>query len=215
LKAKQEKARKKKEARDAANRAKAGDDRDDDPHDKDGDTSMGQKSAKKSAVKGTDDHRKGKKRKADEDDGKEPKKKKKKDEIKPKTSKPKGPVDVEKQCGVTLPNGAQCARSLTCKSHSMGAKRSVPGRTLPYDMLLQQYQKKNQARQQSTHAVDLVYLYCAENTDLFEPQRPPSMPMHLYKKISRTQAPLTPTKKGTLSWPLFPVQHLDLSLCTR
>ena len=62
--------------------------------------------------------------------------------------KPKGPVDVEKQCGVLLPNGSMCARSLTCKSHSMGAKRNVPGRSLPYDMLLQNYQKKNQARQQ-------------------------------------------------------------------
>ena len=31
----------------------------------------------------------------------------------------------------------------------MGAKRAVPGRSLPYDMLLQQYQKKNQAKQQS------------------------------------------------------------------
>jgi len=212
LKAKQEKARKKKEARDAANRAKAGDDRDDDPNDKEGDTSMmGQKSAKKNAVKGTDDNRKGKKRKADEDDGKEPKKKKKKDEIKPKTSKPKGPVDVEKQCGVTLPNGAQCARSLTCKSHSMGAKRSVPGRTLPYDMLLQQYQKKNQARQQSTRAAHVVaILYCAEKADSFELQRPPSMPMLLCRKILRTQAPLTPMKRGTLSWPLLLVQHLNL-----
>jgi hypothetical protein len=211
LKAKQEKARKKKEARDAANRAKAGDDKDDDPHDKDGDTSMmGQKSAKKSAVKGIDDNKKGKKRKADEDDGKEPKKKKKKDEIKPKTTKPKGPVDVEKQCGVTLPNGAQCARSLTCKSHSMGAKRSVPGRTLPYDMLLQQYQKKNQARQQSTHAAHPANLHCADNTDLFEPQRPLSMPMHLCRKTLRTQAPLTPTKRETLSWPLLPAQHLSL-----
>lgn len=151
LKAKQEKARKKKEARDAANRAKVSDGKDDDDLKADGDDAMkGQKSAKKSAVKGTTDDstKKGKKRKADEDD-KEPKKKKKKDEPKAKAAKPKGPVDVEKQCGVTLPNGAQCARSLTCKSHSMGAKRAVPGRSLPYDMLLQQYQKKNQAKQQS------------------------------------------------------------------
>ena len=59
-----------------------------------------------------------------------------------------GPVDVERQCGV-LKDGVPCARSLTCKSHSMGAKRAVPGRTLPYDMLLSQYQKKNQAKQQS------------------------------------------------------------------
>lgn len=160
LKAKQEKARKKKEARDAANRAKekaAGIDKDKDSNeraddaaagDEDGAT-KGQKSAKKSAAE--DGPKKGKKRKTEIDDekDKEPKKKKKKEEPKPKAPKPKAPVDVEKQCGVPLPNGGQCARSLTCKSHAMGAKRAVPGRSLPYDMLLQAYQKKNQARQQS------------------------------------------------------------------
>lgn len=35
----------------------------------------------------------------------------------------------------------------------MGAKRAVPGRSLPYDMLLAAYQKKNQARQQKA-AID-------------------------------------------------------------
>jgi hypothetical protein len=59
-----------------------------------------------------------------------------------------GPVDVERQCGVSK-DGVPCARSLTCKSHSMGAKRAVAGRSLPYDMLLAAYQKKNQAKQQS------------------------------------------------------------------
>jgi SAGA-associated factor 73 len=89
----------------------------------------------------------GKKRKADDED-RGPSKKKKKDEAKqPKAAKPKGPVDVEKQCGVLLANGSMCARSLTCKSHSMGAKRSVPGRSMPYDVLLAQYQKKSHARQ--------------------------------------------------------------------
>lgn len=111
------------------------------------------KSAKKSAAKATVDGppKKSKKRKADGEGDKEPKKKKaKKDEPpKPKVPKPKGPVDVEKQCGVVLANGGFCARSLTCKSHPMGAKRSVPGRSLPYDLLLAQYQKKNQAKQQS------------------------------------------------------------------
>ncbi|KAL4896263.1 mRNA capping enzyme, catalytic domain-containing protein [Aspergillus ambiguus] len=169
IKAKQEKARRKKEARDAANRAKEKSEGKDGDEDADGggeDAMKGQKSAKKSAVKGMADDgtKKGKKRKAtgdgaggaggdDDKDAKEPKKKKKKEEPKPKAPKPKGPVDVEKQCGVTLPNGAQCARSLTCKSHSMGAKRAVPGRSLPYDMLLQAYQKKNQARQQKA-AID-------------------------------------------------------------
>ncbi|KAL2819907.1 SCA7, zinc-binding domain-containing protein [Aspergillus cavernicola] len=165
IRAKQEKARRKKEARDAANRAKAGEKEGDDEApggDKGGegeDSMKAQKSAaKKSAVKGMADDgtKKGKKRKAEGDEDnkdKEPKKKKKKEEQKPKAAKPKGPVDVEKQCGVPLPNGAQCARSLTCKSHSMGAKRAVPGRSLPYDMLLQAYQKKNQARQQKA-AID-------------------------------------------------------------
>ncbi|KAF9882683.1 Dcp1p-Dcp2p decapping enzyme complex alpha subunit [Aspergillus nanangensis] len=165
IRAKQEKARRKKEARDAANRAKEKVDNKDGDEDGDGagdDSMKGQKSAKKSAIKGMaeDGTKKGKKRKAtadggdDDKDTKEPtKKKKKKEEPKPKAQKPKGPVDVEKQCGVTLPNGAQCARSLTCKSHSMGAKRAVPGRSLPYDMLLQAYQKKNQARQQKA-AID-------------------------------------------------------------
>ena len=111
----------------------------------------GTKTAKTSAGQGTD---KSKKRKAEAgaEGEKEPKKKKTKKEIeaaKVKVAKPKGPVDVEKQCGVLLANGAHCARSLTCKSHAMGAKRAVPGRSLPYDMLLQAYQKKNQAKQQS------------------------------------------------------------------
>jgi hypothetical protein len=134
LKNKQDKARKKKEAREAAQRAKEKAEKGDDDDDDDDEIRDG----------------KSKKRKADDDkEEKDGKKKKKKEEPKPKQAKTKGPVDVERQCGVLLPNGQQCARSLTCKSHSMGAKRAVPGRSLPYDMLLAQYQKKNQARQQS------------------------------------------------------------------
>ncbi|KAL8701866.1 MAG: hypothetical protein Q9224_000302 [Gallowayella concinna] len=115
-------------------------------------TKSAKKTAAKEATTSTNDNssKKTKKRKADVEGDKEPKKKKlKKDEPpKPKMPKPKGPVDVEKQCGVLLPNGGYCARSLTCKSHSMGAKRGVPGRSMPYDFLLAQYQKKNQAKQQ-------------------------------------------------------------------
>jgi SAGA-associated factor 73 len=161
LKSKQDKARKKKEAREAAQRAKEKAEKPDDDEDDDDDDPKGGRGARKSAVNGDDDGtKKGKKRKADPaDDDKDSKKKKKKEEPKPKAAKPKGPVDVEKQCGVALPNGAQCARSLTCKSHSMGAKRAVPGRSLPYDMLLAAYQKKNQARQQSEWIfVFLIYI---------------------------------------------------------
>lgn len=79
---------------------------------------------------------------------------KKKKQPKPKTAaKPKGPVDVEKQCGVPLPSGGFCARSLTCKTHSMGAKRAVIGRSAPYDVLLQQYQKRNQAKIAASNAL--------------------------------------------------------------
>ncbi|CAI6337279.1 unnamed protein product [Periconia digitata] len=143
LNKKQEKLKKKKEAKeakDAALRKEKGEDDDNG------------KNARKSAVKGAivdgEGAKKGKKRKLEGDDTKGGAKKRKKDEPKAKTAKPKGPVDVEKQCGVPLPNNGFCARSLTCKSHSMGLKRAVPGRSLPYDMLLAQYQKKNQAKQQ-------------------------------------------------------------------
>lgn len=160
LEKKRERARKKKEAKEA--KAKAKEAAEEKEKDKDGDVmddlivavegadgaddaSSSKKPPKKSAPKNPP-----KKRKADEGADKEPKKKKlKKDEPpKPKVPKPKGPVNVETQCGVLLPNGGSCARSLTCKSHSMGAKRSVPGRSLPYDQLLAMYQKRNQAKMQ-------------------------------------------------------------------
>jgi SAGA-associated factor 73 len=170
IKIKKEKAQRKKEAREARERAREaerkeelrkngggedgagaeGADDDSDDHD-DGPAgkkpNAGKTTSKKVGGKKTDVG--GKKRKAENDAEKAPKAKKKKDEPKAKGAKPKGPVDVERQCGVLLPNGQPCARSLTCKSHSMGAKRAVPGRSLPYDMLLAAYQKKNQAKLQS------------------------------------------------------------------
>jgi len=241
LRAKQEKARKKKEARDAANRAKEkASDGSKDGVGEDGkavddasaavnggdkadgeDAMKGQKSAKKSAVKGMadgDGPKKGKKRKADGEEDKgdrgEPKKKKKKEEPKPKVPKPKGPVDVEKQCGVTLPNGAQCARSLTCKSHSMGAKRAVPGRSLPYDMLLQAYQKKNQARQQSKSSFTHVHhsLHASANSTL---QKRPSTPMPRSRTTTTTTAPWTRTRRRKRSWPPSRARALSPSPRTR
>ncbi|KXJ97720.1 SCA7, zinc-binding domain-domain-containing protein [Microdochium bolleyi] len=166
LRIKKEKAQRKKEAREARERAKEearaeearkndgdgdtkmADDSDDDDDDDGPPGDKKSKASKKVGGKKPDGDAKGKKRKADGDADKGPKNKKKKEEPKPKVPKPKGPVDVEKQCGVLLPNGQPCARSLTCKSHSMGAKRAVAGRSLPYDMLLAAYQKKNQAKQQ-------------------------------------------------------------------
>lgn len=83
-----------------------------------------------------------------------PDREKKKKVPKPKpVAKAKGPINVEKQCGVPLPLGGFCARSLTCKTHLMGAKRAVPGRSAPYDVLLQQYQKRNQAKLVANNAM--------------------------------------------------------------
>ena len=57
-----------------------------------------------------------------------------------------GPIDLDKQCGVITGEGQPvCARSLTCKTHSMSAKRAVVGRTRPYDELLAIYQARNLA----------------------------------------------------------------------
>jgi SAGA-associated factor 73 len=148
LSKKQEKQRKKKEAKDARDAA-ARKERAGSAAISSGDEEGGA-GAKKTASK-TGGLTASKKRKAAEGETEEAggaKKKKKKDEAKTKAPRPKAPVDVEKQCGVELPMGGQCARSLTCKSHSMGAKRAVPGRSAPYDKLLLEYQRKNQARQQ-------------------------------------------------------------------
>ncbi|UZJ56662.1 hypothetical protein CBS101457_005982 [Exobasidium rhododendri] len=69
----------------------------------------------------------------------EAKKNKKKKAI--MSARKKGPTDVDTQCGVINDKGLPCSRSLTCKSHSMGAKRSVQGRSRPYDELLLEWQK--------------------------------------------------------------------------
>ncbi|TID02002.1 SAGA-associated factor 73 [Colletotrichum higginsianum] len=144
LKLKKEKAQRKKEAREARERAKeaAREEEarkaDEDADGKGEDDSDGEEDGAEKKATGSKTTKK----------AAGPKQKKKKEEPKPKAPKPKGPVDVERQCGVLLPNGQPCARSLTCKSHSMGAKRAVAGRSLPYDMLLAAYQKKNQAKQQ-------------------------------------------------------------------
>lgn len=124
-----------------------------------------------------------------------------------------GPVDVERQCGVILPNGQPCARSLTCKSHSMGAKRAVAGRSLPYDMLLAAYQKKNQARQQSRSAL------CSTKFDSNKRlQRLLSTPTPRSRKTTTPMLALsTATKRRRLSWPLSPngIHSLSwLSLCS-
>ena len=80
------------------------------------------------------------------------------------------PVDVEKQCGVWDPEKqSMCARSLTCKSHSMSAKRAVQGRSQPYDILLSLWQRKNQVK--AAPAPKPVVIQEAEDVDSDEEVR--------------------------------------------
>ncbi|THU99161.1 SCA7-domain-containing protein [Dendrothele bispora CBS 962.96] len=87
----------------------------------------------------------GKKRKASPtpSDLSQPQKKKAKPAPKVNKGRVKGPVDYDRQCGVINDKGLPCSRSLTCKSHSMGAKRAVLGRSRKYDDLLLDWQREH------------------------------------------------------------------------
>ncbi|KAL1922963.1 uncharacterized protein VTP21DRAFT_9339 [Calcarisporiella thermophila] len=84
-----------------------------------------------------------------QDDPKPEKSEKKRKEKAPKEKKStrvKGEIDLDRQCGVQMGPNQQCTRSLTCKNHSMASKRGVVGRSQPYDVLLAAYQKKSTNR---------------------------------------------------------------------
>ncbi|EGN96529.1 hypothetical protein SERLA73DRAFT_184605 [Serpula lacrymans var. lacrymans S7.3] len=99
----------------------------------------------KKAVKGKVSDVEGKKRKAEDEpeDPSQPNKKKAKPATKVTKGRFKGPVDYDKQCGVINDKNLPCSRSLTCKSHSMGAKRAVQGRSKAYDELLLEWNRAN------------------------------------------------------------------------
>jgi SAGA-associated factor 73 len=90
-----------------------------------------------------DSRRASKKRKASltPDDPSLPPKKKAKPVAKVTKGRVKGPADYDRHCGVINDKGVPCSRSLTCKSHSMGAKRAVQGRSRNYDDLLLDWQR--------------------------------------------------------------------------
>ncbi|KAI3545687.1 hypothetical protein CABS03_10461 [Colletotrichum abscissum] len=64
-----------------------------------------------------------------------------------------GSIDVERQCGVLLPEGRRCGGSLTCKKHSMSSKRAVAGRSAPYDQLLVTFMERRRAERALEEAV--------------------------------------------------------------
>ncbi|WVW86374.1 hypothetical protein I302_108420 [Kwoniella bestiolae CBS 10118] len=60
-----------------------------------------------------------------------------------KRMKGTNPINLDRQCGVINDKSAPCARSLTCKTHTVGAKRSVEGRSRPYDELYLEWQREH------------------------------------------------------------------------
>ncbi len=80
----------------------------------------------------------------------------------------------------------------------MGAKRAVPGRSLPYDMLLAAYQKRNQAKQQSMYSVStpLLLNLSVERIINILLQRLQLMPMHLSRTKMQGLGQLIPTKNS-------------------
>jgi len=59
-----------------------------------------------------------------------------------KVPKVKGPLDLDTRCGVyDEKKGAVCQRRITCKVHSMHAKRQLPGRSKNFDELLLEYRR--------------------------------------------------------------------------
>ncbi|KAG6337345.1 hypothetical protein ID866_1718, partial [Astraeus odoratus] len=106
------------------------------------DIRSGKKWVKSKTADGEVELKKGKKRSADGeevDELSEPSKKK----AKVAKGRAKGPVDYDKHCGVINDKGLPCSRALTCKAHSMGAKRAVQGRSKPYDELLLEWNRAN------------------------------------------------------------------------
>ncbi|WVN89972.1 uncharacterized protein L203_105202 [Cryptococcus depauperatus CBS 7841] len=60
-----------------------------------------------------------------------------------KRQRANNPINLDKQCGVINDKDLPCARSLTCKTHTVGAKRAVQGRTRSYDELYLDWQREH------------------------------------------------------------------------
>ncbi|KAI9282307.1 SCA7, zinc-binding domain-containing protein [Sporodiniella umbellata] len=57
------------------------------------------------------------------------------------------PLNLDRQCGVVVSPGSEpCSRAITCKIHSVGAKRAVTGRSQSFKDLVAMYQKKGIGR---------------------------------------------------------------------
>uniref|UniRef100_A0A8C5R4W3 Ataxin 7 like 1 n=1 Tax=Leptobrachium leishanense TaxID=445787 RepID=A0A8C5R4W3_9ANUR len=56
--------------------------------------------------------------------------------------------DPNKHCGVLDPETKKpCTRSLTCKTHSLNHRRAVPGRIIPFDILLAEHKARSREKE--------------------------------------------------------------------
>lgn len=99
-----------------------------------------------------------------------------------KTSKTKFNLreyDPNKHCGVvTAENPKPCTRSLTCKVHGLSLRRTVDGRSKPFDTLLAEHRaSKDTNTANTTHAASVVHP--PAQAPLPPPQVPHAVPLNL------------------------------------
>lgn len=130
----------------------------------------------------------------------------------PKTAKPLKLLKVhkdkssanyspDKNCGVLMPSRQPCMRSLTCKQHSMGAKRAVVGRSTAYDLLLANYHRQHQMKQAqiSASAAKAAQLESDQLQDAQAQLNPEHEVHQVLEGISRVFSPPLATQKVTSS----------------
>lgn len=122
----------------------------------------------------------------------------------PKQHKEKSSANFspDKNCGVPLPSGQPCMRSLTCKQHSMGAKRAVVGRSAAYDLLLANYHRQHQMKQAqiSATAAQAAQLESDQLQEAQAQQNPEHEVQQVLEGISRVFSPPLATQKVTSSY---------------
>ncbi|KAJ3225585.1 hypothetical protein HK099_006525 [Clydaea vesicula] len=78
--------------------------------------------------------------------------------------KEKGPIDLDKNCGVETETG-KCPRSITCKIHPISAKKAVVGRSHPFETLMSMRERDKQLGQAQKQIVQPVFSHNLNNFD--------------------------------------------------
>lgn len=106
---------------------------------------------------------------------------------KPAKEKASAVYNPDRNCGVPLPNGHPCMRSLTCKQHPMGAKRAVAARSAPYDVLLSNYHRQHQMKQAqlTANAAQAAQLKSDQQQELEAQQNPEREVSQVFDGVSR------------------------------